>query len=294
MEHPEITQAQKRLPPWLRKRLRAGERLPVVKRLVSSNKLHTVCQSAACPNRTECWNAGTATFMILGNICTRTCGFCNVPKGIPKDLDQSEPVHVANAVSALQLKYAVITSVTRDDIADGGAGIFAGTIAAIRAQSPSCRVEVLSPDFKGSETDLRSVLDAKPDVLNHNLETVPSRYPHVRPQAAYRTSLKLLSKAAACGAVTKTGLMVGLGEQKDELLSVLREVADAGCAMLTIGQYLQPSKKHVPVEKYYDPDEFEELQEIAHHFGFQSVAAGPLVRSSYHAERYGQQCLRGE
>jgi lipoic acid synthetase len=278
---------KKRLPSWFRIGLREGEKLTAVRSLVRTNKLHTVCQSAACPNRTECWNAGTATFMILGNICTRACMFCNIPKGVPQALDQDEPMRVADAVAALKLQYAVITSVTRDDLADGGSAIFAATIEAIRARSPECRVEVLIPDFQGSETELRTVLDAKPGILNHNIETVPSLYPRVRPLADYRRSLELLSRSAAYGAVTKSGLMLGFGEEKKDILAVMCDLRDAGCSILTLGQYLRPSKKHLPVEKYYHPAEFSELRDRALTLGFRHVVAGPLIRSSYHAERYG-------
>lgn len=258
-----------------------------VRGLILANKLHTVCQSAACPNQTECWNEGTATFMVLGNLCTRGCRFCNVPKGAPQGLDRDEPDRVAAAVAALKLTYAVVTSVTRDDLIDGGAEIFARTIQAIRSKSPECRIEVLIPDFQGSEPSLRIVLDAKPDVLNHNLETVSSLYSRVRPQADYRRSLELLSRARARGAVTKTGLMLGLGEEREELLSVMRDVREGGCSILTLGQYLQPGKTHLNVEKYYHPDEFAELRDQALALGFRHVVAGPLVRSSYHAGKYG-------
>ncbi len=258
-----------------------------VRSLIREKKLHTVCQSAACPNRNECWNEGTATFMILGNVCTRGCRFCNVPQGVPEGLDIDEPYRVADAVSALNLKYAVITSVTRDDLQDGGASLFAETIKAIQVQSPGCRVEVLIPDFQGSESSLRRVLGASPDVLNHNIETVPTLYPRVRPQAEYQRSIELLARAADHGTVTKSGLMLGLGEQRDEVMGVLSELRENGCSILTLGQYLQPRKNLLPVEKYYHPDEFDLLRADALAMGFKHVAAGPLVRSSYHAERYG-------
>lgn len=258
-----------------------------VRGLISTHKLHTVCQSAACPNQAECWNEGTATFMVLGNVCTRGCRFCNVPKGVPQGLDRDEPDRVAAAVAALKLKYAVVTSVTRDDLVDGGAEIFAQTIQAIRSTSPECRIEVLIPDFQGSEPSLGIVLDAKPDILNHNLETVPSLYSRVRPQAGYRRSLELLSRAKASGAVTKTGLMLGLGEEREEILAVMRDLREIGCAILTLGQYLKPGKTHLAVEKYYHPDEFSALRDQALDLGFHHVVAGPLVRSSYHAGKYG-------
>jgi lipoic acid synthetase len=277
----------KRLPPWFKIQLTAGEQLTTIRSLIKTKKLHTVCRSASCPNQTECWNAGTATFMILGNLCTRRCRFCNVPKGVPEGLDRDEPNRVADAVAALKLKYAVVTSVTRDDLVDGGAEIFAETIRAIRAKSPGCRVEVLIPDFQGSEESLRTVLDAKPDILNHNLETVQSLYSRVRPQADYRRSLLLLSRAGADGAVTKTGLMLGLGEAREEILEVMGDLREVGCSILTLGQYLRPGKTHLPVEKYYHPDEFAELRDQALSLGFRHIVAGPLVRSSYHAEKYG-------
>ena len=277
---------RKRLPPWFNIRISTDNRFAAVNNLIRDNKLHTVCKSAACPNQNECWNAGTATFMILGNVCTRGCRFCNVPKGRPEGLDLEEPGRVAYAVASLKLKYAVVTSVTRDDLEDGGAGIFADTIHAIREKSPGCRVEVLIPDFQGSDDSLRAVLDAKPDVLNHNIETVPSLYPLVRPQADYQRSLELLMRAKSYGAVTKTGLMLGLGEGIDEVRTVMDELRNIGCDILTIGQYLQPNKTALPVVKYYHPDEFEILRKEALVLGFRHVVSGPLVRSSYHAENY--------
>lgn len=277
----------KRLPTWFKIRLTTTQQSTIVRNVIQNNKLHTVCTSAACPNQTECWNSGTATFMILGNVCTRSCRFCNVPKGWPDGLDHDEPKRVAEAVSFLKLRYAVITSVTRDDLPDGGAGIFAGTIQAIRAASPECRIEVLIPDFQGSEASLKTVLAAKPDVLSHNLETVPSLYARVRPKAEYGRSLELLERAGKSGAVTKTGLMLGLGEGMDEILEVLYDVRRVGCSIVTLGQYLQPGRHHLPVEKYYHPDEFAALRDRAVGMGFRHVVAGPLVRSSYQAGKYG-------
>jgi lipoic acid synthetase len=281
----KIQENKKRLPPWFRVRLATNEQLAEVRNLIRSNNLHTICSSAACPNKTECWNAGTATFMILGNVCTRSCRFCGVPKGTPQLPDLNESDRVAHAVASLSLRYTVITSVTRDDVADGGAFLFAATINAIRNKNPLCRVEVLIPDFKGSANALRTVLSARPDVLNHNIETVPSLYATVRPQADYQRSLTLLTSAYACGALTKSGLMLGLGEVIDEVKAVLYDLRQAGCSMVTLGQYLQPSKYHLPVIKFYHPDEFESLRDAAKFMGFQHIEAGPLVRSSYHAEQ---------
>jgi lipoic acid synthetase len=272
-----------RLPPWLKIRLTTSERLGEVRSLIRKNNLHTVCSSASCPNQTECWNAGTATFLILGNSCTRSCGFCNVPKGTPQSVETDEPYRVARTVEALRLTYAVITSVTRDDLPDGGSALFAETIRAIRRRVPLCRVEVLIPDFQGSASSLNIVLQAKPDVLNHNIETVPLLYKRVRPQADYGRSIELLLRAHASGAVTKSGIMLGLGESKEEIFSVLEDLRNIGCSLLTIGQYLRPGKNSLPVERYYHPDEFLELRDRAMSLGFSHVTAGPLVRSSYHA-----------
>lgn len=274
---------EKRLPPWFKIRLATGGAFARVRGQVLGRNLHTVCQSAACPNRTECWNAGTATFLILGNVCTRGCRFCNVPQGIPDAVDYDEPARVAEAVASLGLGYAVITSVTRDDLPDGGAGLFADVIKAVRTKSPGCRVEVLIPDFQGSEPALRTVLEAKPDVLNHNLETVPGLYPRVRPKADYKRSLELLRRAKTEGSATKTGLMLGLGERLDDVRAVLRDLKVIECDMLTLGQYLRPGKGNIPVSKYYHPDEFNVLREEAVMAGIKQVIAGPLVRSSYHA-----------
>jgi len=277
----------KRLPTWFKIRLTTTKSSSSVRNVIENKKLHTVCSSAGCPNRSECWNAGTAAFMILGNLCSRNCAFCAVPKGRPQDVDWDEPARVAEAVCALGLRYAVVTSVTRDDLPDGGAALFAATIKAIRARQPGCRIEVLIPDFQGCSTCLDTVLAAGPDVLNHNLETVPSLYPAVRPQADYERSLRLIARASAAGVVTKSGLMVGLGEETGELLSVFRDLLGAGCSMLTLGQYLQPGRTSLPVERFYHPREFDELRGQALSLGFRSVSAGPLVRSSYHAAEQG-------
>ncbi|OGW29132.1 MAG: lipoyl synthase [Nitrospirae bacterium GWC2_57_13] len=280
---PRSSEQPRRLPPWFKMKVGSGRTFAGVSRLIQDKKLHTVCRSAGCPNRPECWSSGTATFMILGNICTRGCRFCGVPKGIPAGLDRDEPGRVADAVAALDLRYAVITSVTRDDLPDGGAGIFAETVQMIRDRVPGCRVETLIPDFQGCPEALRTVLDARPDVLNHNIETIPSLYARVRPQADYKRSLELLHRAAELGAVSKTGLMLGLGEEMSEVRAVMKDLRSVQCGMLTLGQYLQPDKSSLPVEKYYHPDEFRQLAHDARALGFAHVQSGPLVRSSYHA-----------
>jgi lipoic acid synthetase len=276
----------RRLPEWFKVRLSTNERFARVRNSIREGNLHTVCQSAACPNRCECWSAGTATFLILGDVCTRGCGFCNIAKGMPQRVDLQEPERVAKAVAALGLTYAVVTSVTRDDLSDGGASLFAETIRAIRMRSPRCKVEVLIPDFQGSASSLQSVLEAMPDVLNHNLETVPAFYARVRPEADYDRSLRLLEQAKARGLTTKSGMMLGLGEGIPEVRRVLADLRRSGCDILTLGQYLRPRKDLLPLVKFYRPEEFGSLREEALAMGFSHVAAGPLVRSSYHAERY--------
>lgn len=273
----------KRLPAWFKVRLSTNERYSAVRGRVREGGLHTVCESAACPNRNECWNAGTAAFLILGDVCTRRCGFCHISSGRPGAPDHNEPERVAAAVKALRLDYAVITSVTRDDLPDGGAELFAGTIRAIGQHTPNCRVEVLVPDFQGSASSLDIVLAAGPQVLNHNIETVPSLYRRVRPQADYVRSLQLLERASTRGFAAKSGLMLGLGEGMTEVRSVLRDLRSSGCSLLTLGQYLQPHRRSLPVASFHEPHVFEELRVEALSMGFQSVSAGPLVRSSYHA-----------
>ncbi len=276
-------------PSWLKVRLKQGPNFRELKRLVGDNRLHTICESAQCPNIWECWEQRTATFMILGDICTRSCGFCAVKTGRPdKGLDWDEPERVAGAVEKLGLRFAVITSVNRDERTDGGAPIFAETIRAIRRRCPGVGVEVLIPDFKGSEEALQTVLDARPNLLNHNLETVPELYRTVRPQARYDQSLELLERAKARGAKargakTKTGIMVGLGETDDAVHALMRDVAAVRCDILTVGQYLQPTKKHLPVHRHYHPDEFARFKEAGEAYGIPHVESGPLVRSSYHA-----------
>src|ERR1700736_5765928 len=275
-------------PSWLRAKAPAGENFHELKKLARGLGLHTVCWSAQCPNIGECWNHRTATFMLLGDICTRRCGFCAVPKGRPLALDLDEPRRVAEAVATLGLKHAVITSVNRDDDNLGGARIFAETIREVRRVSPECRVEVLIPDFQGLDEALRIVLDAGPDVLNHNTESVPRLYRVVRSGARYERSLRLLENAKkfSPGMVTKSGLMVGLGETAAELIEVFRDLGSHGVDVLTIGQYLRPSRDHLPIARFYSPDESQFLKEAALQCGFRHVESGPLVRSSYHAHEH--------
>ncbi len=274
-----------RRPEWLKARIPSGENYARLKGLIEQHKLHTVCEEARCPNMGECWNSGTATFMILGDVCTRSCGFCAVKTGRPTELDAGEPSRVADAVKRMNVRHAVITSVNRDELVDGGAQIFAETIHEIRRFCPSTTVEVLIPDFKGDELALNIVLDALPDILNHNTETVPRLYPKVRPQAHYERSLELLQRAKRRGFRTKSGLMVGIGERTDEVLEVLKDLKVHGCDIVTIGQYLQPTKDHVPVDRFVHPDEFAMLKRFGKELGFSHVESGPLVRSSYHAEK---------
>lgn len=273
-------------PEWLRVRAPGSPTYLRLKGLMRGLTLHTVCEEAQCPNIGECWGHGTATFMILGDVCTRACSYCAVTHGRPAALDPSEPERVANAIHTLGLRYAVITSVDRDDLADGGASAFADTIRETRARAPQCRIEVLIPDFRGSDASLRSVLDARPDVLNHNTETVPRLYRMARPGGRYVRTLELLdrSRRYAPDIPTKTGLMVGLGEEREELVATFRDLRDVGCQILTIGQYLRPSPAHAAMVRYYHPNEFQELEQIALELGFVRIEAGPLVRSSYHAQ----------
>jgi lipoic acid synthetase len=275
---------QKR-PDWLKARIPAGENYSRLSGIMDTHKLHTVCQEARCPNMGECWNNGTATFMILGDVCTRSCGFCAVKTGKPPELDAHEPVRVAEAVRLLALRHAVITSVNRDELYDGGAQIFAETIRQTRALNPKTTIEVLIPDFKGDEFALNIVLDAMPDILNHNTETVPRLYDVVRPQAKYERTLELLCRAKRRGFVTKTGVMLGIGERTDEVIPVMKDLRAADCDVLTLGQYLQPTKDHLPVDRFVHPDEFAEFKRAGLAMGFKHVESGPLVRSSYHAEK---------
>jgi lipoyl synthase len=284
-------------PDWLRAKAPVGENFHELKKLARGLELHTVCESAQCPNIGECWNHRTATFMLLGDICTRRCGFCAVPKGKPGPIDQDEPRRVGEAVATLGLKHAVVTSVNRDDDNVGGARIFAETIRHIRRLTPDCKVEVLIPDFQGIEEALRVVLDARPDVLNHNTETVPRLYRAVRSGARYERSLELLANAKkfSPGILTKSGLMAGLGETFSELVEVFRDLGSRGVDILTVGQYLRPSRDHLPIARFYTPQEFVYLKEEALRFGFRHVESGPMVRSSYHAHEHtsGQWSVAG-
>jgi lipoic acid synthetase len=279
-----------RKPAWIKARAPMGEEYHSLKKLARGLALHTVCESAQCPNIGECWNHRTATFMLLGELCTRHCGFCAVPKGRPLPIDQQEPQRVAQAVAELGLNYAVVTSVNRDDDNLGGARIFARTIAEIRRLRPQCKVEVLIPDFQGHEDCLQAVLEGRPDILNHNTETVPRLYRVARSGARYERSLELLGRVKKLSprTVSKSGLMAGLGETAEELLQVFRDLAGMKVDILTVGQYLRPSRDHLPVARFYSPEEFAMLHEEARKMGFRHVEAGPLVRSSYHAHEQAE------
>ena len=272
-------------PAWLKAKAPVGENYHSLKKLARSLNLHTVCESAQCPNIGECWEHRTATFMMLGNLCTRRCGFCAVPKGRPEPIDFDEPRRVAEAIATLGLKHAVVTSVNRDDDIVGGARSFAILIDEVRKQAPGCQIEVLVPDFQGREEAIRLVVEARPEVLNHNTETVPRLYRAVRSGSRYERSLQLLETAKRLdpAIITKSGVMAGLGEEMDELVAVFRDLANVGVDILTVGQYLRPSKDHLPMARYYTPDEFAEMKEEAMKMGFRHVESGPLVRSSYHA-----------
>ncbi len=276
----------RRLPSWLKVRMPGGQNYLELKDLMRSGQLHTVCEEAHCPNIGDCWERGTATFMVLGDICTRACAYCAVTTGKPTGLDLGEPVRLAETVERMGLKYAVITSVNRDDLPDGGAFIFAQCISQIRKRLPACKVEVLIPDFQGNWDAVATVMAAAPDTLNHNIETVRRVFHRVRPKGDFDQSLELLARAKAidANAVTKSGVMVGLGETWDELVETMRELRAVDCELLTIGQYLRPSDKHVPMGRWYTPQEFDELAREAEALGFRHVASGPLVRSSYHAD----------
>ena len=275
----------KRKPSWLRVKLPAGKEYHRVRHLMRQHGLNTVCEEAMCPNIGECWSRGTATFLLMGDICTRSCGFCHIKTGRPQTLDENEPVRVAESVQTLHLSHCVLTSVNRDELPNGGAHIFANTIREIRKRVPACTIEVLIPDFKGNRAALKEVMDARPEILNHNTETVPRLYRTVRPQANYQQTLEVLSgaKALDSGAITKTGIMVGLGETKEEILEVMTDLRQYDVDILTIGQYLRPTPLHLPVYRYVHPDEFQTFKEVGQAMGFRWVESGPLVRSSYHA-----------
>lgn len=284
---PEQTVVEKpRKPDWLRVKLPIGEEYLKVRKIVSEHKLHTICESGNCPNMGECWGAGTATFMILGNICTRSCGFCAVATGKPKPADWDEPKRVANSVKLMNVKHCVITSVDRDDLKDGGSIIWAETIKAIRAISPETKFECLIPDFAGKWENLQRIIDVKPDIVSHNIETVRRLTAQVRIQAKYDRSMEVLKRLHEAGVKTKCGLMVGLGETEEEVLETIDDLAAVHCDVMTIGQYLQPTPKHLPVARFVHPDEFKKWKEIALSKGFKYVESGALVRSSYHAEKH--------
>jgi lipoic acid synthetase len=280
---------RERKPPWLKVPLPGGERYREISTLIESERLHTVCQEAACPNVGECWERGTATFMILGDTCTRRCGFCNVKTGKQAGVDPLEPEHVAAAVGAMGLRHAVVTSVDRDDLPDKGASAFVGVIRQVRRQAPGCLIEVLTPDFQGHEMPLAKVIAERPDVFNHNVEVVPRLYPLARRGSRFERSCRVLALARELGGgevVTKSGLMVGLGETHEEVLEAFAALREHGVRVLTVGQYLRPSARHLPVVRYWHPDEFAQLERDAYALGFDHVAAGPLVRSSYHADEH--------
>jgi lipoic acid synthetase len=276
---------QTKRPNWLRVKLPQGKEYHRLKTILRSANLHTVCEEAICPNIGECFGQGTATFLILGDVCTRRCNFCAVTKGHPSTLDEDEPEKIARVVKQIGLRHVVITSVTRDDLPDGGANIYARTIRSIRTYNPTCTIEVLIPDFKGSEEALEIVLEEYPDIVNHNLETIPRLYPDVRPQADYELSLSLLEKVNVIhpGGTTKSGLILGMGEEYDEIIDVMKDLREVDCDILTIGQYLSPGKEYIPIKRYYHPDEFKRLKYEGEKMGFKHVESGPLVRSSYHA-----------
>jgi lipoic acid synthetase len=285
-----ISNSQTNRPRWLTQRLRNGPDYEKLRNILNKSRLHTVCQEACCPNLWECFSSGIATFMIMGSHCTRNCRFCAVSYGTPDPPDSTEPARVAIAVQKLRLSYVVITSVTRDDLTDGGAYLFAQTVRKIRQIGSDTLVEVLIPDFKGDRAALKTIVDAKPHVVNHNIETVPRLYAAVRPQARYRRSLELLKQVKKCDAkvYTKSGLMLGLGEASDEVYATLQDLQDAGCRLLTLGQYLQPTQKHLPVKRFVHPEEFDNWHGIALEMGFAEVASGPFVRSSYKAQKLYQ------
>jgi lipoic acid synthetase len=285
----DVRPLRERKPRWLKVAAPGGERYREISALISKEHLHTVCQEAACPNVGECWERGTATFMILGDTCTRRCGFCNVKTGKPTWHDPLEPARVARSVARMGLRHAVITSVDRDDLPDKGAGAFVGVIRQVRLQAPGCKVEVLTPDFQGQEMLVAKVIAERPDVFNHNVEVVPRLYPLARRGSQFQRSCRVLRLAGELGdgeVVTKSGMMVGLGETHDEVVEALGALRESGVQVITLGQYLRPSERHLPVVRYWHPDEFAALERDAYRLGFEHVAAGPLVRSSYHADQH--------
>lgn len=287
----QIEQSRKeqiKRPEWLKVKLPTGENYTDVKNLMRRQKLNTVCEEARCPNIAECWNHRSATFMILGDTCTRSCGFCNVKLGIPNELDINEPYRVVESVIELDLRHVVITSVNRDELKDGGASIFKECVRLIRERKPDCTVEILIPDFKGDENAFEIIMQYPPDILNHNLETVPRLYHAVRPQAKYERSLNLIRWFKNRGLKTKSGIMVGIGEKPEEVLDLMKDLVAHGCDILTIGQYLQPTKEHLPVDRFVTPDEFAMYKEEGLKMGFRIVESAPLVRSSYHADQHAR------
>jgi lipoyl synthase len=280
------TEIKRNKPDWLRVKLPIGESYKHVRSLVDTHKLHTICESGNCPNMGECWGEGTATFMILGNVCTRSCGFCAVATGRPEAVDWNEPQRVAEAIYLMKVKHAVITSVDRDELKDGGSIIWYNTIQAVKALTPQTTLETLIPDFKGEKENIQRVIDAAPEVVSHNIETVERLTKQVRIQAKYWRSMEVIKTLKQGGIRTKSGIMLGLGEKKEEVIQTLNDLANAGCDVVTIGQYLQPTKKHLPVQRFVHPDEFAEYKEIGYELGLDYVESGPLVRSSYHSERH--------
>ena len=285
MDHQSFGISRPRLPSWFKVSGKTGPDYLDVKQTMDRLKLHTICEEAGCPNRWECWNARTATFLILGDICTRRCHYCSVNTGRPLAVDQEEPSRIAEAIQALGLRHAVITSVNRDELPDGGAWVFAETIRQTRRLNATCTIEVLIPDFEGNEVALAMVCDEKPEVLNHNIETVRRLFPSIRPQGKYQRSIDLLARAKDYGMKTKSGLILGMGETLEEAREVMRDLRTVHCDIITIGQYLQPTRDHLPVARFYDPSEFASLKEEGLAMGFSHVESGPLVRSSYHAEQ---------
>ena len=281
-----VNPTQRKKPDWLRVKLPIGENYKHVRQLVDQHKLHTICESGNCPNMGECWGAGTATFMILGNVCTRSCGFCSVATGSPEAVDWDEPQRVAEAILLMKVKHAVITSVDRDELSDGGSIIWQNTIKAVKALSPSTTLETLIPDFKGKKVDIDRIIEAAPEVVSHNIETVERLTRQVRVQAKYWRSMEVIRTLKEGGMRTKSGIMLGLGEAKEEVVQTLQDLKDNGCDVVTIGQYLQPTKKHLPVVRFVHPDEFASYREIGYQLGLDYVESGPLVRSSYHSEKH--------